>query len=445
MARKKKEPVEDQWGARDLPYRTTTRTLDDYGIYPIRGSSSRSQRVRSWIVWGSLITAISLVLLTFVTALLSINRVGALRDSIDESQTVSFDTRYASLGESVVRAYFAGQPPPINLMEGAQWSAEDGGEAPTTSVGGLNDGVGVVVENLSLIEAFDSRQALPAGLRDEDEYGYFTNPRLEQLIYAGTIDGNAYRFGVSLVIPDTQDYSKLPFLVSAPTILPGEVLVDSALRASEPSTGPDSRFTEKRLTPELVSLVGSWASAYAQDDRATLQRLSGDHRADAQYRGLGGFSLVGTPTVMWSYEVSPQDPDGEVNTVLRVAFDVETPVARDESRVDEEVVGGQGSDQFRPKVIMDLLLGDYRNSQPTVIDWAPGGMWTIMSKHRNAILVDPKEATATTSPTTSRTAGSRPTGTATTGTGVPGAPSLTMPTTSATTTSGPTPPPSPPR
>lgn len=439
MARKKKEPVDDQWGARDVPYRTTTRTLDDYGIYPIRGSSSRSQRVRAWIVWGSLITAISLILLTFVTSLLSINRVGALRDRITESQTVSFDTRYASLGESVVRAYFAGSPPPISLMSGAQWvegddTEESGAAAPPPSAAvGLNGGTGAVVENLSLLEAFDSQQALPLSMESEDEYGYFTDPRLEQLIYTGTIDGTAYRFGVSLVIPDVNDFSKLPFLVSAPTIMPGETLVDSKMRASEPSTGPESRFTEKRLSPGLVSLIGSWAQAYAQDDRDTLQRLTGDPRPNARYQGLGGFSLVGTPTVMWSYEVAPVDGDGEVNTVARVAFDVETPLSSDSSRVDQEVIGGVDTDQFRPKVIMDVLIGDYRNTQPTVIDWAPGGMWTIMSKHRNAVLVDPRaETSATTSPTRSTP---RPTGTGTTGTGVPGAPSLTMPNTTRTTSS----------
>lgn len=387
-------------------------------------------------MWGTMVTIIGVIILTFISALFSINRVGSLRDRIEDSQTVSFDTRYASLGESVVRSYFAGEAPPINLMNSADWTT---GDSTGQSGGMLNGGAGVTVENLSLIEAFSSLQALPDSVKGEDEASYFTDPLLEQLIYSGSIEGKPYRFGVSLVIPDKNDFSKLPFLVSVPTILPGEVLVDSTLDASQPSTGADSRFTEQRLTPEMTSLLGTWASAYAQDDRATLQRLTGDPRANAQYHGLGGFSLVGTPTVLWSYQVAPLDSDGEVNTVLRMSFDVETPLAGGSSRLDDAVVGGGSPEEFRPKIIMDVLLGNHIGAQPTVIDWAPGGMWTILSEYRNAVLVgtgDSEDQTTSTKATPTTTTGGR----------APGAPSLTMPTTSRTspTTSASTPPPAPP-
>lgn len=412
FGRNKERPDQDEFGQKDLPFVTSERAMEFNGIKPLRGASERSVNIRRKTIAGLMIATMAFFTVSSGTALVSNSRTANLKTQVEQNMSPAFKSRYDSLGESVIRAYFGQQTPPVNLMSNVNW--------PTTGDSGSNS-TAVTVDSISLLEAYQT-DFIGGDISKEDSE-IFTNPKNEVLRYAGVIDGRQYEFGVYLIVPDIKNPRQLPYLVSPPTILPMDRLVTADVEGSKP-TGED--FNETELNEGTLNNVTRWASAYAQNDSDTLKSLTGDNRVEAIYPGVGGFSLEGNPEVVWSYQF--EDPESkEQRIVARVQFMMSSPVSGNANAQD--ISGSSGGGKFAPLQVMDILLGNFDEGEADVIAWGPGGMWQTLKPRMNAVLPVVTEGESEQINPTSTTESDAPSQG-----NVPGAPTLTDGQTSTTTT-----------
>ena len=385
MAKKNKErPDRDAFGRKDLPWTSGDNQMEFQGIKPLRGASQRSVNIRT-----KGIAAISLAIAAFFTvssftAISSNVKVSRLEAAVEENYNPAFKTRYASLGESIITSYFAHQTPTVNLLSGVQWSTNvtgDESSANASSVGSTSDSSPVDVKGLSLVSAYQTN--FSGGEIPKEDKELFKNPKNEVLRYSGTIDGRQYEFGIYLIIPDIDNTAQLPYLVSAPTILPMDKLVTADVEGSKPND--PEMFSETDLNDGTLDAINRWASAYAQDDGDTIKSLTGDGRVEATYSGVGGFTLEGTPEVVWAYQF--EDPESkEQRIVARVNFMMSQEVSAQSSSND--ISGSSSSSRFAPVQSMDMLFGGFSDSEGVakILAWDTGGAWQTLAPRMNAIL-----------------------------------------------------------
>lgn len=382
----RKQPVDDEFGEKDLPYRTNERTLDDYGIYPVRGRTKRSMSVQKFIVLATVAALFITITLVFFQSLRANSGVSQAREEIANISSPAFKVRYASLGEEVIRAYYGGQTPVTNLLPDVEW--------PGMSTTGATSTANVEVSGLQMIRGESTEGAFASESFEDDNQGIFKNPANEILEYTGVIDGRQYSFTVNLIVPDINDATKLPYLAAPPNIEPMETLIISRIEASRPGIGPDAaNYSEMSLNDSSIARISEWASAYAQDDGEAMKLIAGDGNINAHYQGLGGYSLVGTPSVRWSYEYveNPDDPESERMIYARVAFAMETSVSANASGASSQVRGGEENNRFRPNQVFDLLLTNYDEGTPDIVAWTSGGNWYRLEPRMNAIIVPDSE------------------------------------------------------
>lgn len=444
FGRKKKD--EGDPGERLAPFMSNEVTLDSYGIYPARGRSAKSAKWQARIVMFFFVSLVMVVVIGAVSSIFSGGKMSALKDQVEINKSPAFKSRYDSLGASIVTSYFAGDTPPVNLLAQSNWpnmnsnsgEQEGGGNYSAASDGsktGPGGGQPVKVENLSLIQAYETPfEASATGTSDKQDLSTFTNPVNEILRYSGTIDGRQYEFGVYLVIPDIEDNSKLPYLVSPPTIMPMRTLVSADVEGSRPND--PKTFEEVELNSGTLDVINKWAGAYAQGDSAAIKSYTGDGRVEATYQGVGGFTLNGTPTVEWSYQY--QDPETKENRIVaRISFTMSSEVGRNsvsDSVKNDLSEGSSSSDSnFTPVQVMDVLLGNFDEGVADIMAWGPGGMWQTLTPRMNSVVpvIQDGEQEVTSNTETPESEGEESSestdesGSEESSTGVPGAPTLT--------------------
>lgn len=434
MFGRKKDKYEEDPTTRDIPYMTNQKTLDSYGIYPVRKRSAKSAMWQRRIASFFVLASVAFIFFAMVTSIFSGNRVSSLSADVEQNKSPAFKSRYDSLGASIVTSYFSGKTPPVNLFSNANWpnlsQEDDGTQSGVQTQGGVGPGGGqpVDVKDLSLIEAYETPFHAASGSGDKKDLSVFTNPMNEVLRYTGTIDGRQYEFGVYLIVPDINDYSKLPYLVSPPTIMPMRTLVSADIEGSKPEEG--DVFTEQELNSGTVDVINKWASAYAQGDSAAIKSYTGDGRVEATYQGLGGFTLVGSPTVEWSYMYRDQESDKD-RIVARISFTMSSEISgnsvSDSANNDLTDSSSTGNNEFTPVQVMDILLGNFEEGVADIMAWGPGGMWQTLTPRMNSVVPVIQEGqqsitsdTETTSTPTSRASSEESTETS----GIPGAPQL---------------------
>ena len=369
FGRNKERPDRDEFGEKDLPFVTSEKAMEFNGIKPLRGASEKSVNFRRKSIAALLIATMAFFTVSSGTALVSNSRTANLKTQVEQNMSPAFKSRYDSLGESVVRAYFGQQTPPVNLMSNVSW--------PTMNDSGGNS-TPVNVESISLLNAYQTD--FYGGEISKEDKKLFVKPKNEVLRYVGVIDGRQYEFGVYLIIPDIDNPRQLPYLVSPPTILPMDRLVTADVEGSKP-TGEE--FSETKLNEGTLNNITRWASAYAQNDSDTLKSLTGDNRVEAIYPGVGGFSLEGNPEVIWAYQY--EDPETtEQRIVARIQFSMSSPVSGNSSNKD--ISGSSSGGKFAPLQVMDLLLGNFDEGEADILAWGPGGMWQTLQPRMNAVL-----------------------------------------------------------
>ena len=376
----KKDLLQDEWGEKGDPYKTTQQSLDDYGVYEIRGFSQRKINIMNWLVKGIItLLAVIAVLVAIMPITLS-SKVNTIENRVDSMQTPAFKSRYDDLGKSIIQAYYSHQEPPVNLMSNISWAGYKGEDNDTNQSNPNVDSAPIIVNNLSLIRSPETVNMSPS----RDRNTVFTNPRNEVLVYSGTVDGVPYEFSISLIIPDVDDPTILPYLASPPVMMPAKNIIltnESDIDTPSQSDG----YNPLKLNEFSLKAISDWASAYAQDDTESLKRITGDQNAAHVYHGLGGFSLEGTPTSLWSFQNSlgTLQDDTDDFIISRVQFRMVKRLENNLSNTQREVLG-ERTGMFVQTQTFDLMLRNFSSGTPNVVAWGPAGTWSSLSEFGNA-------------------------------------------------------------
>lgn len=379
--KKKEDSLIDEWGSKTLPYETNSKAMESHGVIPVLQRKKKAKSIQAIMIKIAVIAWIIILVLVMVAAVRSGARVSNLQKKVDQMQTISFDSRYSELGASIIKAYYAGQEAPVNLMKGVEWERKS--DSREVSIAKPN------VENLSLISVKN-----PAPSSSSAKNTVFVNPRSEVLVYSGMIDGKVYEFSVNLIIPDKDDYTNLPYLASVPSMLPAsETILSEESNLDTPSDNPDSGYKKMSLNDSSLNTLTDWASAYAQDDRESLKRIVGDNDIRHAYHGIGGFSLVGSPMVLWSYQYDEgKDKDsGNDFIVARVQFNMTQSTSGTQSSDTQSEVIGNSSEEFIQTQTMDIMLNNFGAGSPDIVSWTPAGSWGMLKPYSNAVVIDLEE------------------------------------------------------
>lgn len=419
MAKKKKNThfSEDEYGFKDVPYRTNERMMKDDGIYMISGRAKKERSVQSFIVKLFVVSVVLFITAALVSGIFSSYRMSNLKKEVEASSSPAFHSRYEGLGEEIIKAYFKGETPPVNLFKSANW--------PQLSQSSSSSGSSLLpasmeVTSLALVNGSQADAQLDG---DKEELKTFSHPRSEVLVYTGVLEGKQYTFTVNLIIPDLDDARKIPYLVSPPSIMPTNDILSSDIDADRPVAG--ERFKEINPSETTIATVGSWAKAWAQGDGETLKRIAGDGNATHRYTGLDGFLISGSPSIEWAYEF---ENNKERSAVARVRFAIEKPVSDTDLSSPSTESSSKKDSAFRTEQVFDILLANYDEGSADIVAWDAGGRWKSLSKHMNATVVDPNSSVETTSTSPSSSSSGATSRTAT------NAPSLSSKTTESTST-----------
>lgn len=367
MARSKRPRRDvDEYGSIDVPYDTQRNTMERLGIYPIRGRSDKARKIESWLYKGIVLTAMvgaGFVTFSACDARSSVKNMDTSIESLENDP--SFAIRYPELGATVIEAYYAGNTPPVNLLETVTW-------APTESDISISGGKAVEVKNLGLSKAPVSTD-IPASSK---QGSVFTNPRMETLTYIGSIDNKYYQFTVNFIIPDKENPVIYPYLAAAPAMEPLPMFVQAKESMGTPE-GQSGFSKNDDLGEDTLDVISRFAIAYAGDDRTELKNLTGDDNPQHTYYGLSNYLLKGSPSLVWAYKYTPYEdnPNSETFTYVRIAFQMEKTGESDQSRVP-----------FTQLQTMDLLLSNQSGSTPRILAWGPAGTWTSLSQGMNAVM-----------------------------------------------------------
>lgn len=399
----KKNKKEDSYleDINPAPYVSSSRLMEDDGVFPVMSRSRRKMRMDDRVrkaVAGSIIAFVGLA---FTGSIYTATQVSNFKEKVSAVESSSFKTRYGSLGASIIESYYSGQASPVNLLSGANWpgvnetSQQNGttgssgsGYQSTSGSTGPNGGAKVKVSNIAMIDGYDSSMSLNEEDSKKDVSKVFSNPRKETLYYVATINGQANRVSVQLLIPDINDTAKEPYLIGPPTIEKKYSTVQSSIEGSNPSLNP-KMFEAVDLNKESIQTVSDWASAMASNDGAQIKRIVGDNNAEHEYYGIGGFQLNGTPQVSWSYEFSKDFGDGEKKyLVVRVTYMISTQVdSNQDSSSASSVTGNKTNSEFMPTQTMDILLTNYQEGTPNIVAWGGAGSWDTLSPKMNAVQI----------------------------------------------------------
>ena len=382
--KKKKNNAVDEFGDKDVPYTTNERALKDYGIEVIQGSSEKKRKRKQRVAIGIVGIFVAVYGISVVSSLSANGRINNLSEVVESQQSPAFKSRYDSLGKSVIEDYYNKKQTPVNLLETATWSTDDTNSSNSSSSSDSSEdkSVAVDVESLSLINAYQEDPQL--GKIDEEVEKVMSNPKLEILTYTGVIDGKQYKFGVTLLIPDIDSPTQLPYLVYAPTMMPMDDLLRVDMEASIPQSDDSGQYTEFTLSDDAVDTIDDWASAYVQNDGEILKRITGDNDPTRSYKGIGGFTLEGTPSVDWSYAYTPDNKDDTDIAIARVSFNMITEVGNGSST--SNLSGIKDNNSLIVPQTFDIMLHGFSSGTPNVVAWTQAGNWPNLHNNMNAIV-----------------------------------------------------------
>jgi len=386
----RKELLEDEYGEKGDPFKTTKQTLDDYGVMKLEGFLKKRINITNWLVKGILTLAAVISLLVAIMPITLNGKVNTMSNRIDSMQSPAFKTRYEDLGKAIITAYYNQDKPPVNIMSGVAWSIPNEEDEDTPSQEGniTNGSFPVHVENLALVRSPKTMNILPQSSKGS----VFTNPKNEVLVYSGNINGDPYEFSISLIIPDIDDPTTLPYLASPPVMMPATQIVqtnETNLDTPSESAG----YKDTKLNDFSVNAITEWASAYAQNDGDSLKRISGDQNPYHRYAGIGGFSVQGSAIPVWSYENNFATADNLEDDfiITRIQFNMVKRIDGARSDTQKEVIGS-GTGEFVQTQTFDIMLRNFNAGTPNIVAWGPAGSWSSLVEFGNAVQISEKEA-----------------------------------------------------
>lgn len=384
--KKKDNPFEDEWGLKDVPYDTEEQRMKNAGIFPVTGRKRRARTIEEFAVKVIIILVVAFVALSLFSALRSGYRIEKVDERISTLESPAFKSQYNELGQSIIRAYYLSEEAPVNLMSGVSWERTSLGSSDyETGETSRDEQPKINVTNLALIR---TPQTINVQASKENN-SVFTNPRSEVLVYSGYVDGKLYEFSVNLIIPNVDDPTTLPYLASPPTMMPVPTMIQAEeANIDTPPIGGDSLYSNITLNESSISTITSWASAYAQDDGDTIKRLAGDNNITHDYKGLGGFSLEGNPSIVWAFQYNNKGDDDVTNDAIiaRVNFNISREVQNNSSDAESEILG-ERSGKFVQSQTMDIMLTNFSQGTPDLSAWSPAGSWATLTPYMNATVI----------------------------------------------------------
>lgn len=409
----------DEFGDMREPVETNKEYEENHYIEEVYGRNERNRKIQS-VATKAIIGGIAASLaFCLVTGPVSIVTTVKNREHIDAVASPAFKTRYDDLGAEVIKSYYAQKQPIVNVTTQVHWpgvsisdtggvTKRDANSAPRKesseifskddrnaasnnakqrNVTSAQSSAPVTVENVSFIGG----KQVPFRVSEEDkktiEKGKtFPNPRQENLSYTGVIDSNVYIFTVSLIIPDIDDPLPQPYLAQDPTMTYFAPITSLKMQTgTTPPTNDPTKFAPINLDETTMDTIDDWVSAYVENDSSTLKRLTGDTDAQNAYYGLGGFSLIGRTSVVWSYAVNPtgkEDDDSPV--VARISYQMRST----DSSLSQKIGKNNQDVPFAPMQYMDILITGANAGIPSIVAWAPAGEWESLKSYMNATVVD---------------------------------------------------------
>lgn len=415
--KKKSERITDEFGDMREPFVTNKEYMENSIIEMVYDRNTKNKKIKNFLVKTLVVGTSFLLVLGISAGPLSLMRTGALNDKVTSLQSPAFKTRYDALGADIIYNYYAQNKPNVNLLATASWS----GTNTTSSVdSGSNNSVlqnpnntnsssnrassgnvgvqstnskPVAVTNLSFIKgeqvpfvlSKDDKNTIES---NENKENPFVNPVQENLSYLGYLNGKVYIFNISLAIPDTKDPTKLPYLINSPTmtVYDGSETLPLKIGTVPPDDPMYVNVTDK-VGETVLESIDNWASAYVEDERDDLKRITGDKDPKSYYKGIGGFSLVGRASLVWAYHIFPDGKEIEDPfTVMRISFQMKSKEDIQSPQLDNQKNDSNSS--FAPIQTMDILMSGTASGIPSVVAWTSAGNWKELSSYMNAESTD---------------------------------------------------------
>lgn len=430
MASKKKkknaERITDEFGDMREPFVTNKEYMENNIIEMVYDRNAKNKKIKNFLVKTLVVGTSCLLVLGISAGPLSLMKTGALNDRVTSLQSPAFKTRYDALGADIIYNYYAQNKPNVNLLTTASWSG-------TSTAGGIDSGSNnsvlqnpndtnsgsrgsagnisaqstnskpVAVTNLSFIKgeqvpfvlSKDDKNTIES---NENKENPFVNPVQENLSYLGYLNGKVYVFNISIAIPDIKDPTKLPYLINSPTMTVYDGSETLPLKTGTvPPDDPMYVNVTDKVGETVLEAIDNWASAYVEDERDDLKRITGDKDPKSYYKGIGGFSLVGRVSLVWAYHIFPDGKEIEDPfTVMRVSFQMKSKEDIQSLQLDSHRSDSNSS--FAPVQTMDILMSGTASGIPSVVAWTSAGNWKELSSYMNAESTD---NLSNTQPTTS--------------------------------------------
>lgn len=259
--------------------------------------------------------------------------------------------RHGALAAAVAESYLAGRPLPVPVAAGVP---ELAGRVPVEAPGSppaRDEAEPAPIPHTWVVPLAAEVVPVPAG-----EQGDRTVEAHRFLV--GTGEGAAF----VLAVPVVETGTGAAVLGAVPAIEP--FVPEAVPEGEDPPPGLEwsTVLATARPSPALRERVAEWAAAYAGDDRRQLLEITGDGRNGVAYVGLGGWSVVGEPSVGG---VVTRD-DGAAVAQVEVAL---------ASTADPAVT---------TRVAFDLLVEGAADPLPAVVAWGPPGTGLTLDAHANA-------------------------------------------------------------
>jgi hypothetical protein len=367
MAKKSRDTTFDD----GMASREQDRAFSD-GLLQMGAPKSKTPRLMArLLVWGFVILMPVSLILSFVVADNNRSLNTELSKTLETQYNPSFRVRYDNLGAEVISAWYNKQAAPINLDSNVVWV-----ETAATKLSGETTNA-TVKPNTASLKLSGVSFLRGSQIESKGNAGRYE----ERLEYYVLINGVPQIVGVTIAIPNLEDISSLPVLVSAPSVI------------GKPNVGTITENTMKKPTDVLgpavltetakVSLLNTWAKAWTEDDSAALKAATQDSNNDNTYRGLGGgwVYVPNSAKVEWSALA----PDAGGNAVARVTWEMQTPtitvppVTGASPQPAQTIVGAV------QKQSMDVLIGKFDQGSPSMLAWGQVGTYMELKPLRNAL------------------------------------------------------------
>lgn len=344
------------------------------GSIPFRGRTSSKNRlyrnIRRLVI---LVLLISLLLL-LVNNLRTSRQSQETDEKISAAYNPSFKTRYEDVGALVVQNYLSGKASPISYTQDVQWKVESpllkkGGEASENDYSKSQNangdksqsGQNPEVTQVTYIDGKQTDLKIPSG--DQNKFPEIQNGRGEVLTYYAVYNGQPLYLSVSLAVPNMDDPSVLPILMTSPNIqTPDTIKQYSGLQNS-----PKGDLSSTDVSEDGMSQLKRWAKAWAEDDQGSLIQIANDNDASHTYAGIGNWTAqTNTVKVDWAY--TKKFPGNDENyTIAEVEFDM--------------TQNGSSDKKYTNKQTMDVVIGNVDKGLPTVVSWGPAGTWSSLEPY----------------------------------------------------------------